>query len=55
MYVNRSKEVVIKADRWDKLDGLEAVSVLKSTKKERNCKIGRSKLCMANIKDKLKK
>ena len=35
VYVHWSKERLIQADRGDKIDGLEAASVLKRSKKEK--------------------
>ena len=45
VYVHGSEERPIQAAaREDKLDGLEAASVLKKAKKRRDCKIGRRDL-----------
>ena len=52
MYVHGSEEILIQAVRGDKIDGLEAVSVLKRSKKEKRLedwKIGRRKLCRVII------
>ena len=35
MYVHGSEEILIQAARGDKIDGLEAASVLKRSKKEK--------------------
>ena len=35
VYVHRSEEILIQAARGDKIDGLEAASVLKRSKKEK--------------------
>ena len=48
MYVLGSEERLIQAARGDRVDGLEAASVLKNAKR-RHCKIGRKKLHMASI------
>ena len=49
MYVHGSVESLIQAAKGEKLDRLEAASVLRKAKKKRDCKIGRRKLYMASI------
>ena len=49
MYVHESEERLIQASREDKIDGLEGVSVLTRSKKEKNYKIRRRKFYMVRI------
>ena len=49
MYVHGSEERLLRDVRGDRVDGLEAASVLKKAKKERDCKIARTNLHIINI------
>ena len=49
VYVQESEERLIQASREDKIDGLEGVSVLTRSKKEKNYKIPRRKFYMVRI------
>ena len=56
MCVHGSEERLIQTARGDRVDGLEAPSVLKKAKKRIDCEIGRRKLFyMVSISDTLKK
>ena len=48
-YVHGSEERLLQGARGDRVDDLEAASVLKKGKKRKDCKIVRRKLCMASI------
>ena len=49
VYVHRSEERLIQAARGDKIDGLEAASILKRSKIEKRLKVGRRKFYMVSI------
>ena len=49
VYVHGSEERLIQVARGDKIDGVEAASVLKRSKKRKEKKIGRRKFCMVSI------
>ena len=49
VYVHGSEERLIQAARGDKIDGLEAASILKRSKREKRLKIGRKKFYMVSI------
>ena len=49
VYVDGSEERLIVAARGDKINGLEAASVLKRSKKEKRLVIGRRKFYMVSI------
>ena len=55
LYVHGSEERLPQTARGDRTDGLEGASVLKKQRKRRDCKIGRRKIYMVSIRDKLKK
>ena len=49
VYVNGSEERLIQAARGDKIDGLEAASVLKRSKKDKRLKDWEEKFYMVSI------
>ena len=49
VYVHGREERLIQAARGNRVDGLEAASVLKKAKKSRDCKIGRIKFYIDSI------
>ena len=44
MYIHGSEEILIQAARGDEIDGLEAASALKRSKKEKNRRLGGERL-----------
>ena len=49
MYAHRSEERLIQAARGDKIDGLEAASVLKRSKKDKRLEDWEEKIYMVSI------